>query len=301
MSKTKAEVSGFIAIDKPAGISSFDVIRRLRKITQIRKIGHCGTLDPFATGLLVCCIGSYTRLAKYIESETKTYFATIQLGGKTDTGDTESEVSQTAEIPRIVTDTAMLKDQVLSLCELPVPAYSAIKLDGKRAYALARNGTKVDMPVRPTQISAFEIIPEAQSEPINALGQLSYRCTVSKGTYIRSLSEWIALQLGTLGYTMQLRREAIGNIDIMQAVTLESLTDENWQQYFLSPRYVLNRFTVLELDDAQAISVANGGDLTLHAEIEIKNSLCALYSPNNTLLAIGEALGNTIHPIIVLK
>lgn len=301
MSKTHTDLSGFIAIDKPAGISSFDVIRRLRKVTGIRKIGHSGTLDPFATGLLVCCIGSYTRLAKYVESESKTYFATIQLGGRTETGDTEGSVIESAEINKELLDIDNLERLALELSELPVPAYSAIKLDGKRAYALARSGVEMEMPVRPTEISSFQVILNENGEPLNSEAQLSYRCTVSKGTYIRSLSEWIAQQIGTLGYTIQLRREAIGRIDISQAVPLEVLTSENWKQYLLSPRIVLSRFTFLELDSEQANLVEHGGDVSLPIGFTITCPTCTLYDLQGNLLAIGEATNNSIHPTIVLK
>ncbi|PKN73305.1 MAG: tRNA pseudouridine(55) synthase TruB [Candidatus Cloacimonetes bacterium HGW-Cloacimonetes-3] len=301
MNKAKTDLSGFIAIDKPAGISSFDVIRRLRKVTGIRKIGHSGTLDPFATGLLVCCIGSYTRLAKFVESESKTYFATIQLGGRTETGDTEGSVIQTAEVSIVPLDIDHLEHLALGLTELPVPAYSAIKLDGKRAYALARAGTEMEMPVRPTEIRSFKVILGNDGEAVNTEIQLSYRCIVSKGTYIRSLSEWIAQQIGTLGYTIMLRREAIGDIDISMAVALETLCTENWQQYLLSPGLVLGRFTSLELDIEQAKLVDNGGDISLPTDFVSKCSTCTLYDAHGNLLAIGEANNSTIHPIIVLK
>ncbi len=301
MSKTHTDLSGFIAIDKPAGISSFDVIRRLRKVTGIRKIGHSGTLDPFATGLLVCCIGSYTRLAKFVESESKIYCATIQLGGRTETGDTEGSVIESADISQEPLDIKNLERLALELSELPVPAYSAIKLDGKRAYALARSGVEMEMPVRPTEISSFQVILNENGEPLNSEAQLSYRCTVSKGTYIRSLSEWIAQQIGTLGYTIQLRREAIGCIDINQAVPLEVLTSENWKQYLLSPRMVLSRFTFLELDSEQAKLVENGGDISLPIGFTITCPTCTLYDLQGNLLAIGEAANKTIHPTIVLK
>lgn len=292
-----SNIQGFIAIDKPAGITSFDVIRRLRKLTGIRKIGHCGTLDPFATGLLICCIGSYTRLAKYIEAEEKSYFATVQLGAQSETGDTEGSITKTAEVPSQIIETEKLKQTALALVELPVPAYSAIKLGGTRAYTLARSGVEMEMPVRATKISSFEFIPWEDGSMINSASQLSYRCTVSKGTYIRSLSEWLAKQIGTLGYTFQLRRESIGVTNIEQAVTLDALNPDNWKQSFMPPRQVLSRLNYLELDEEQAKLIANGGDIDI---TQIASSTYALYDATNRLLAIGEAVNNSIHPIIVL-
>ncbi|MDD2229143.1 MAG: tRNA pseudouridine(55) synthase TruB [Candidatus Cloacimonetes bacterium] len=300
MNSTASESSGFIAIDKPAGITSFDVIRRLRRITGIRKIGHCGTLDPFATGLLICCIGSYTRLAKYVESEEKAYYATIQLGAQSETGDTEGTIIKTADVPSQLIDPEQVQQTALSLSELPVPAYSAIKLNGTRAYTLARSGVEMDMPIRATKISVFQLIAWEDGSIINDVSQLSYRCTVSKGTYIRSLSEWLAQQIGTLGYTIQLRRESIGVTSIEKAVTLEALNPDNWKQSLISPRQVLSRLTSLELDDVQEKCISNGGDIAIPSDIQITNPTCALYNTTNKLLAIGEVSIDSIHPIIVL-
>ena len=131
---------GFLLIDKTAGITSFDVIRRLRKLTGIRRIGHCGTLDPFATGLLICALGSYTRLIGYLEALDKSYEATVLLGKSTSTGDPEGEINQISPVNTDCIDPEYLKAAALALKELPIPIYSAVKIGGKRAYTLARAG-----------------------------------------------------------------------------------------------------------------------------------------------------------------
>ena len=310
MKQNHSEVSAFIAIDKPAGISSFGVISRLRKLTGIRKIGHCGTLDPFATGLLVCCIGSYTRLARFVEAEDKSYLATIQLGKRSSTGDPEGCITETAEIPYSIPNPRQIVDNALLLQELPVPAYSAIKVEGKRAYSLARAGIELAMPKRQTRISLFTFINREDGSLINSLGELSYRCTVSKGTYIRSLSEWLAKQMDTVAYTIQLRRESIGNISINQAVAIGELTNENWQDYLLSTKFVLENLIPRELDESQVKQVLNGGDIELLESLDgapqadmlvSERPTYSLYDYTGRLIAIGEEQNMLIHPIIVLK
>lgn len=294
------EFAGFIAIDKPAGISSFDVIRRLRKLTHIRRIGHCGTLDPFATGLLVCCIGSFTRLAQFVEQESKTYSATIKLGEATVTGDTEAEVSSISPVPEPRISTKELETLALCLKELPVPAYSAVKINGNRAYNLARAGIEVSIPLRPVSILSFQVLSNNPESMFDADYKLSYRCTVSKGTYIRSLSEWLALNLGTIGHTVHLRREAIGDITLEDAVELDALTEDNWQQYILTPQKALCAYPSYYLNDEEEIKVTHGIDLALAEFIGSSDTEVVLYNCRNQPVAVGLIRNGMVHPHIVL-
>jgi len=294
-------ISGFIAINKPQNISSFDVIRRLRKITFIRKIGHSGTLDPFATGLLICCIGSYTRLAKFIEAESKTYIATIKLGQQSETGDTEGNIIAEAPLPTGIIDFSALAQKAMALSELPVPAYSAIKINGIRAYDLARTGMELDMPIRSTTITDFSFLPLPDSSLISPDGLISYRCTVSKGTYIRSLSEWIAREMNTLGHTISLQRVAIGHVSLASAVDLDSLTPDNWQSHLISPQIILRKLPCCFLEGHQERHIENGGDIPLPPNWSVELHLCTLYNTLGNLLAIGLCNGDSIHPIIVLN
>ena len=276
------------------------MIRRLRKLTHIRKIGHCGTLDPFATGLLVCCIGSFTRLAQFVEQESKTYSATIKLGKATVTGDTEAEVSSISPVPEPRISTKELETLALCLKELPVPAYSAVKINGNRAYNLARAGIEVSIPLRPVSILSFQVLSNNPESMFDADYKLSYRCTVSKGTYIRSLSEWLALNLGTIGHTVQLRREAIGNITLEDAVELRVLTEDNWQQYILSPQKALSAYPSQVLTDEAVKKVKHGMDLVVSTPTGCSNSEVVLYNNMNQPVAIGLIQNNIVHPHIVL-
>jgi tRNA pseudouridine55 synthase len=245
---------GFLLIDKAAGLSSFDVIRQLRKITGIKRIGHCGTLDPFATGLLICALGSYTRLNSLLEAREKSYQATLRLGQSTTTGDPEGEVEETAS-PNIERfDASAITAAALALQELPVPKYSAVKIQGQRAYKLMRQGVEVEIAPRAVQVHSFQFLnPEELSEQNP---YLSYACTVSKGTYIRSLSIWIAAQMQTVAHTVSLRRTAIGDISVDAAVRLDEMTD--WQSA-LVPCEKLFGYIPSKRLDAEQIRVLQHG------------------------------------------
>lgn len=245
------EDRGFLLIDKPAGITSFDVIRALRKVSPTRRIGHCGTLDPFATGLLICAVGSYTRLISMLEELPKTYLATAKLGERTSTGDTEAEVSETGTIPSPDFDTSILSKAALSLTELNVPAHSAVKINGKRAYSLARQGIIPDMPTRPIAIHDFRI--DSWKPPY-----LSYCCTVSKGTYIRSLSEWLAAQLGTVAHTVELRRQAIGSISVKDATAMDDIAKQGFAKRYVSPTKLFEHLPAIHADADSIRSLRNG-------------------------------------------
>ena len=248
--------SGFLLIDKAEGLSSFDVIRSLRRITSIRSIGHTGTLDPFATGLLICCIGKHTRLAQYVEAEDKSYMVHCKFGSLTDTGDTEGQTIQSAAFPSALPFHQELTEAVLGLSALPVPAYSAIKINGKRAYKYAREGVEVEMPVRACQISSFEI---------HSLNEecISYTCTVSKGTYIRSLSQWIAVLCGSLGNTTSLRRIAIGNTHVDRALSLDELAPDTWQKALIPDSQVLSGYPSHIASTEELADLRNGRGITL--------------------------------------
>lgn len=241
---------GFLLIDKEEGISSFDVIRRLRKITGMRRIGHCGTLDPFATGLLICSLGAYTRLNQYLEARDKSYIATVKLGESTDTGDTEGTVVQSAAIPQDIDIEALQKD-VMALKQLPVPGHSAVKINGVRAYQLARQGKSPLIPDRDTTISQF-LVDNWQNP------YLSYRCTVSKGTYIRSLSQILAEILHSVGHTTTLRRVAIGDVSIANAITLSELETKDFREYYALPQRMFNHLPAVSADAALVTDLHNG-------------------------------------------
>ncbi len=291
---------GILAIDKPGGITSFDVIRQLRKITGIRRIGHTGTLDPFASGLLICLLGSYTRLASIGEAEDKSYLATLKLGQSSSTGDPEGEICNAAAAPTAIPNPQALINAALELKELPVPSFSAIKINGKRAYEYARKNQDVEMPIRNTKISSFEFIPWENGTLLNDAKELRYKCTVSKGTYIRSLSQWLALQLGTVGYTTSLRRLSIGSTLLESAIDLASLNSENWQSKLLPVQSILAKLPGYLADESQALLVKNGNPINLESPFNEPHEAVAIYSSTHELLALARCQNSILKPYLVI-
>lgn len=226
-------MDGFLIIDKPEGFTSHDVVAKTRKILGIKRVGHTGTLDPFATGVLVIMVGRATRLAQFLDKDRKSYRALMRLGFSTDTGDKTGEQKNVDEIGRhrSVTE-AELKDVFRSFIgesnQTP-PMYSAKKIEGQKLYDLARKGVEVERkPVR-IRISQLEIIPnengQALSQNEDGTVDVSFNVTSSAGTYIRVLAEDIAKDLGTFGHLVELRRTAAGAFDISKAITLDDLAD----------------------------------------------------------------------------
>jgi len=248
---------GVILIDKPPNITSFDVVRKLRKITGIRKIGHSGTLDPFATGLMQLCIGKATRVVSKLTNEDKTYLATCQLGIKTDTGDLTGEIIK-QETPLSITENKLneIIPEILKITSQIPHKFSAVKIDGKRAYELARQKQDVKLKSREVRIVEFRIKNHNKKN-------ITYEARVSKGTYIRVLSETIAEKLGTIGTTATLRRTRIGEIDLKQAVKLEDLSKNNWKNHLIPLTQIFSSFTKVKLESDQKELFRNGGILPL--------------------------------------
>jgi len=216
----------FYLIDKPSGISSFDVIRQLRKKTGIKKMWHTGTLDPLATGMLFVATGNYTKLIPFFEKDQKTYTVTIALGGETDSYDCETPIRKISDEQQKYFSQTLKQENVKNVIEshflgtfsqLP-PAYSAVKIGGKKALENARAGKEVSLTARKVTIFACEIL--SFQYPF-----LEFEVTVSAGTYIRSLAHDLGQKLGMGGYVTELRRTKIGNIDSQYAQTLENFDE----------------------------------------------------------------------------
>ena len=203
-----------LLVDKPKGMTSFDVIRALRKKFGIEKMGHAGTLDPMATGLMIVGVGTGTKRMEEFLKLPKVYEAEIKLGVRTDTGDITGAVVEVKSISQISEEKVCtaLAGMVGEL-SLPVPAYSAIKKQGKPLYKYAREGETVELPIKPMSVSAV-----SSSSYID--GVLTATFSVGSGTYIRSLAEEIGRRLGTVATLQNLRRISIGSFDVKNAMTL---------------------------------------------------------------------------------
>ncbi|MBA2616115.1 MAG: tRNA pseudouridine(55) synthase TruB [Actinobacteria bacterium] len=258
--------AGLVLVDKEAGPSSFSVVRRVGHAHGL-KAGHAGTLDPFATGLLVCLLGRATRLARYLVGLDKRYVVTIRLGLRTSTGDVEGEETESTPVPG--------EEEILSLrgeVELPVPAASAVKIDGERAYRLHRRGVVVEMPTRRSTVHALEIL---RYEPPEVVLDLH----VSSGTYVRS----IAACLG--GHCTALRRTAVGQL----------LVDEADEAHLRPPLDALSHLPHLALSAEEERLVRTGRSLNGHAA----HGAVALVR-DGVLVGVGRAEGGLVRPETVI-
>ncbi|MBN2830542.1 MAG: tRNA pseudouridine(55) synthase TruB [Candidatus Cloacimonetes bacterium] len=264
---------GIILINKPKDRTSFSIIAQMRRVIGIRKMGHTGTLDPFAEGLLPVCIGKATRLVDRLITDTKTYEVVVKLGEKTDTGDVTGNVIETKPVgEELPLDS--LSEFVLNLKNQIPPKYSAIKINGHRAYKLARLNRDFKMESRPIEVFDFSIID--YQTPI-----LKYSVKVSKGTYIRTLSESIAEHLGTVGVTTELVRTEIGRFRIEDAVLPDDLTAENWQNYLIPIPQLFPNLEQIVLDDDNSALFANGR--TILGDIPDNDELIAVDTEGNFL------------------
>ena len=210
---------GILLIDKPAGWTSHDVVAKARRLCGQRRIGHTGTLDPMATGLLVLCLGRATRLVEYMAGHDKVYEGKIALGATTDTDDAQGHVISRGKVPQLDDETLRGLERRFSgrLSQRP-PAYSAIKVGGKRAYAVARSGGTIDLPERQVAVHHLEL-------KLVAPDRLGVHVECGSGTYVRSLARDIGEALGCGGHLSALRRHRAGPFAVDQAVTLETLAD----------------------------------------------------------------------------
>jgi tRNA pseudouridine55 synthase len=225
--------SGLVLVDKPAGPSSFAIVKRLRDRTGARA-GHAGTLDPFATGLLLVLLGASTRLAQYLVGLDKRYLTEIDLSARTATGDVEGEIVERHEPPsppELETRLDALRGEI----ELPIPAASAVKIDGERAYRLARRGVAVEMPLRRSTVLALDLLGYA-----NGIATLDLR--VSSGTYVRAIAEALG------GHCVALRRTEVGPFSVADA-------DE---ARIRPPGEALSFLPAVEVDDAGAAAIRQG-------------------------------------------
>lgn len=208
-------MDGIICINKPKGITSFDVVRKLKRILKEKRIGHTGTLDPLATGVMVVCAGKATRLVQDIEGYEKEYLASFELGFKTDTYDMEGKITDRSDVQKPGREKLqeVLKKFLGHIKQVP-PMYSALKVDGKRLYDLAREGIVIERKSRDVEIKSIELL-----EFDGVRGKIL--CKVSKGTYIRSLIYDIGEELGTFATMTDLLRTEVGQVKLEQCITLE--------------------------------------------------------------------------------
>ncbi|MDQ7024475.1 MAG: tRNA pseudouridine(55) synthase TruB [Anaerolineae bacterium] len=287
------QVMGFLNVNKPSGLTSFDVVARVRRLsvqtTATKKVGHAGTLDPMATGVLVVCVGQATRLSSYAMKSKKEYRATVHLGIETDTYDAEGKTVATTDSSHITQEQveSVLGDFRGAIQQLP-PMYSAIKKDGKKLYELARQGKAIDVEARPVTLYSIDIVVWDAPQFI-----LHVKC--SPGTYIRSLAHDIGQKLGVGAHLAALERTRSGGFHVENAVELDTLlASEDWQQYLISPKVALSNWQSIQLSDEQVNELQVGRFIA--NETNTEEPYIMAYMPDGHLLAILENRGKLWKP-----
>jgi tRNA pseudouridine55 synthase len=284
---------GLVIVDKPAGLTSHDVVARARRIIGTRKIGHAGTLDPMATGILVLGVERATKLLGHLALDTKAYLATIRLGAATTTDDAQGEVL--SEVDASAVDETAVRAGVVVLTghiqQVP-SAVSAVKVDGKRAYALVRAGERVDLPPRPVEVSRFDILAFRRVE--NAT-ELDVMVECSSGTYVRALARDLGAGLGVGGHLAALRRTRVGPFDLRTARTLEQLEADPGLSLDLDAA-VAAAFPRRDVAPAEASAVAHGQRLRAAG----LPGTYGVFGPDGHVLALATDDGAISKPLVVL-
>ena len=279
--------SGILLLDKPVGPTSHDAVARVRRAAGLRRVGHAGTLDPLADGLLVLGLGPAARFLEYLVGLDKTYETTVRLGQATTTYDAEGEV--TAEHPVSVSAaqlTAAL-DAFRGPIRQRVPSHSAVKRDGRPLYESARRGEMIDLPQRDVVIHALDLL--AFDPPLVTL-----RVACSSGTYIRSLAHDLGAALGCGGHVAALRRTAVGVFSVDGAVPLDTLTPESVAAALLPPAAAVAHLPRLEVDESGATRLSLGQRLAAPPDALAGN--VAAFGPDGRFLGVVEVDGDVIRP-----
>lgn len=247
-------MNGIILVNKPYGYTSRDVVNILCKKFKTKRIGHTGTLDPIATGVLILCIGSATKLVEALTSDDKEYIATVELGTLTDTLDNTGNVIKEEKTNVNVNQIKKALEKMQGVYEQEVPIYSAVKINGKKLYEYAREGINVELPKRMVNIKRLELINNIKYENNKTTFQI--RCYVSKGTYIRSLVNDIAHELGTVGTMTSLNRVKQGIFNISDSYTLEDIENDNYKS--LSIKEALSNVKQVIVSGEALFKIKNG-------------------------------------------
>ncbi len=283
MAKATPTAGGLLLLDKPAGISSNQALGKAKRILGIRKAGHAGTLDPFATGLLLCAFGQATKVNAFLLEADKTYQATLQVGQSTATGDLEGAVTATSQVPAISRQQwQALADKLTGTIEQVPPMYSALKHQGQPLYKLARQGKTIERQARQVTIHSLDIV--SWQAPL-----LVFQVRCSKGTYVRTLGEQLAQLAGSIGHLTALRRTSIGGFEQHQMLTLTQLEAAPEPLACLLPAdQALLDYPAITLSEQQATGFLHGRTLV---EVAVDQpGKYRVYAVDGLFLGLGECL-----------
>jgi len=285
--------SGILLVDKPGGITSHGVVARTRKLAGTRKVGHAGTLDPMATGLLLLGLNSSTRLLTFVVGLDKEYFATIRLGASTSTDDAEGEVVASTDASSITAEQIEAGISPLRGDIEQVPSsVSAIKVDGKRAYALVREGETVELKSRRVTIAAFDVLDVRHD---GTFTDVDVRVECSSGTYIRALARDLGETLGVGGHLTALRRTRIGPFSVLDAASLDDLDPATQLRTPTSTAAAL--FPVYDASEQDVIDLVHGKRIAVPALVGAEGPIAAV-SPTGALIGLFEMRGDRAKPIV---
>lgn len=299
--ESSIKMNGIILIDKGKGCTSHDVVNKVKYIVN-EKVGHTGTLDPNATGLLPILIGQGTKLSSYLINHSKEYEVTLKLGVKTDTADSEGNIIDEQNVDKNILDREKIEkifDTFIGKQEQIPPIYSAIKVNGKKLYEYARNNIEVEIKPRIIEIYDIELI-EIDIE--NEIIKFIVKC--SKGTYIRSLCEDIAKRMGTIGYMKELNRTKVGMFEIEDSIKIEELEENKNDKEYLKKHIISIEEVFIKLkkdkiilDSKKLKLFFNGVKLTYN----LKNEEYRVYNEKNEFIGIGSIKNNLLKREIIVE
>lgn len=281
---------GFLIVDKPQGLTSHDVVAKIRRLAKEKKVGHAGTLDPMATGILVVCMGLATRLSDFAMHSNKRYLATVRLGAETDTYDAEGAITAEYPLDSITCESVSdcLSQFVGDIQQVP-PMYSAIKVGGKKLYEMAREGNSIEREPRNVTIHELTI---ARCE----LPEVELDVLCGSGTYIRSLAYDLGRVAGVGGHLIALRRVTSGAFTIEDAVSLDTLTSDNWRDYLIEPDRVLLGFPKADLTSELTQDIEQGRPITLEDFQGLDGQLARAYDADGYFFALLKSDGQLWRP-----
>ncbi len=294
MADTSIENAGLLVVDKAAGVTSHDVVAKTRKAFQTRKVGHAGTLDPMATGVLVIGVERATKLLGLLSLTTKSYAATIRLGQSTDTDDAEGEVLESADASAVTDEqiAAGVADLTGDIQQVPAKV-SAIKVDGRRAHTLMRTGEEFELAARPVTVSRFDVIATRRDGPYI---DLDVEVDCSSGTYIRSLARDLGAEFGVGGHLTALRRTAVGPFTLEHARTMDAVTAEPGLSLGIDDAAKLC-FPLREITDDDAESISQGRWL----EPVGMKGVYTVVDPSGQAIALVQEKGRRASSVMVVR
>jgi tRNA pseudouridine55 synthase len=283
--------AGILNVNKPKGWTSHDVVAKVRRLSDQKRVGHAGTLDPLAEGVLPVLLGRATRLADFIQSGQKTYRAVVRLGVATETDDGEGEVISSLAVPPLSSD--LLRQRLASfegeILQTP-PRYSALKVAGQRAYAVARAGGEVDLAPRRVTVYDLTLVDWTSDE-------LTLDVTCSRGTYVRALARDIAVALGTVGHLAGLTRTRVGSFVLSEAVALHQLAESGVAPFVLPASCAIPDAPSFSADADQAKRLANGQAISCEG---LRADSVWVYDPDGLLVCLAAADGTRLRPRLLL-